>query len=116
MDHSKTYVLALDLKNDESLIREYEHYHKPGNVWPEIIEGIRACGVRSMEIYRLGDRLVMTLLTDPDFDLERDFAKMATLPRQQEWAALMSAFQQKIPFAGPNEHWGLMTRIFDLNA
>ncbi|HLO81913.1 MAG TPA: L-rhamnose mutarotase [Chitinophagaceae bacterium] len=116
MDNSKTYILALDLKNDESLISEYEHHHKPGNVWPEIIEGIKACGIQNMKIYRLGNRLVMVLQTDPDFDLTRDFARMSTLPRQQEWAALMLRFQERIPFAGSDEHWGLMSQIFDLNA
>jgi L-rhamnose mutarotase len=116
MDELKTYCLALDLKNNESLINEYEHYHKPGNVWPEIIEGVKACGVQSMKIFRLGNRLVMILQTVPEFDLDRDFARMSTLPRQQEWAALMLRFQEKIPFARPDEHWGLMSQVFDLNA
>jgi L-rhamnose mutarotase len=73
MDELKTYCLVLDLKNNESLINEYEHYHKPGNVWPEIIEGIKACGVQSMKIFRLGTRLVMILQTVPEFDLDKNF-------------------------------------------
>ena len=50
-----------------------------------------------------------------DFDLDKYFAKMATLPRQKEWAALMHSLQKKIPFAKPDEHWVLMTQIFKLN-
>ena len=36
------YVLALDLKDDESLIATYESYHQPENIWPEIVAGIKA--------------------------------------------------------------------------
>ena len=32
------YCFALDLKNDETLIAEYEEYHQ--RVWPEILESI----------------------------------------------------------------------------
>lgn len=111
----KKYCFILDLKDDENSIAMYENYHRPGVIWPEIIDGIKQCGIVEMDIYRVGDRLVMILKTISDFDLERDFAKMATLPRQKEWAALMHSLQKKIPFAKPDEHWVLMTQIFKLN-
>lgn len=32
----RKYALALDLKDDDELIRQYEEYHK--QVWPEILK------------------------------------------------------------------------------
>lgn len=41
----KRYALALDLKNDPSLITEYESYHKA--VWPEILASITESGLNN---------------------------------------------------------------------
>ena len=45
------YCFALDLKNDEQLMIEYEKYHQ--EVWPEIIDFIRDLGITDLEIYRV---------------------------------------------------------------
>jgi L-rhamnose mutarotase len=113
---TKTFCFTLDLKDNPELIAQYERYHKPGGVWKEIIDGIREVGILKMEIYRASNRLVMLLETVEDFDVIRDFEKMGKLPRQAEWASVMSRFQQKLSFAKPGEHWVLMNKIFDLNA
>ncbi|MGJ7032429.1 L-rhamnose mutarotase [Niabella hirudinis] len=110
----KRFCLTLDLKNDPGLIALYEAHHREDGIWPEILEGIRACGIEAMDIYRAGNRLMMILEAGDDFDLQAGFARMATLPRQQEWAALMDTFQQKLPFAQPQEHWVEMKQIFKL--
>ncbi len=109
---TKRLCLALDLIDDPSLIAEYEHYHKSDVIWPEIIEGNKACGILSMDIYRAGNRLFMIMETVEDFDLKRNFERLSTFPRQKEWATLMLKFQQQLPFAQPTEHWVLMTPIF----
>jgi L-rhamnose mutarotase len=113
---TKRLFFALDLKDDERLIAEYEHYHKSNVIWPEIVAGIKECNILEMDIYRVGNRLLMVLETNKDFDLTRDFARMGTLPRQKEWAELMLKFQQRLPFAKEDEHWVLMKQIFILNA
>ena len=41
-------------------------------------------------------------------------AKMATLPRQEEWENYMSVFQQAEPGASSAEKWQLMDRMFHL--
>ncbi len=56
----KKYCLALDLKNDPQLVKEYEEYHQ--NVWPEILASITESGIDSMEIYRVENRLFMIML------------------------------------------------------
>ena len=50
------YYYALDLKDDAAAIAEYERWHRPGVVWPEIISSIRASGIEEMEIFRTGNR------------------------------------------------------------
>ncbi|WP_300600069.1 L-rhamnose mutarotase [Niabella sp.] len=110
----KRFCLTLDLKNDPELIRQYEAYHRADQVWPEIIGGIRSCGIYTMDIYRAGNRLVMILETTDGFELQAGFEAMAALPRQQEWARLMDTFQQRLAFAKPDEHWVEMKQIFKL--
>lgn len=107
--------LTLDLKDDPALIATYESYHTSGRIWPEIISGIKACGILTMEIYRVETRLVMLLETSDSFELAAGFKKMSQMPRQREWAVLMDQFQQRLPFAKPGEHWVEMNRIFTLN-
>ena len=104
----------MDLKDDDELIAAYERYHRQDTIWPEIPEGIKACGIVSMDIYRVSTRLVMLMETDDDFELKSGFEKMGGLPRQKEWAALMNTMQKRPEFAAPDEHWVLMTQIFSL--
>jgi len=111
----KRICLTLDLKNDPQLIAAYESYHCKEQIWPEIVLGIKACGIREMEIYRVSTRLVMILGTEDTFDLKTGFAKMLQMPRQKEWAELMEHFQQRLSFANPGELWIEMNRIFQLN-
>jgi L-rhamnose mutarotase len=45
---AKIYCLALDLKDDATLMAEYKAYHQ--NVWPEIIIGIKDAGITGLDI------------------------------------------------------------------
>lgn len=105
---------ALDLKDDPALIAEYEHWHEPGKIWPEIIDSIRAAGIHDLEIFRAGNRLVMVMDVPEDFSLDVKAAADATDPRVQAWEALMWKFQQPLPFAKPGEKWVAMSRLFSL--
>ena len=107
---------ALDLKNDAELIAEYDRWHHPENVWPEIVESLRDAGVRDLEIFRAGNRLVLVLDVGDDYSAERKAAADAANPRVQEWEALMWKFQQALPFAKPGEKWVEMLPIFSLQA
>ena len=61
----KRYCLALDLKKDPDLIRQYEEYHR--NVWPEILLSIRQAGIERMEIYPYAIRLFMIMKLNESF-------------------------------------------------
>lgn len=106
------YCLALDLKNDERLIAEYETYHQ--NVWPEILSSIKDAGITSLEIYRVSNRLFMIMETNIDFSFEKKSAMDASNPKVQEWENLMWNYQQALPAAKPGEKWMLMDKIFEL--
>ena len=108
----KRYCLALDLKDDPELIREYEEHHK--KVWPEITEGIRNSGIHKMEIYRAGNRLFMIMEVGEGFSLAAKSAADAANSEVQQWEKLMWTFQQALPWAAPGQKWVPMEKIFDL--
>ncbi len=108
----KTFCLAIDLKDDLTLIEEYEQHHK--NVWPENLAGIRESGILSMDIYRTGNRLFMIMTTEDDFSFEAKSKKDASNSKLQEWEALMDNYQQRLPWSKPGEKWVLMHQIFTM--
>lgn len=110
----KRYCLALDLVEDAALIKAYEHWHQPENVWPEIIVSLKKAGILNMEIYRTGNRLLMIMETMPDFSFETKAAIDNSNEKVQEWEELMGQFQQPLPWAKANEKWVEMKRIFKL--
>ena len=48
------------------------------------------------------------------FRSDSAMAKMATLPRQEEWEAYMAVFQQAEAGASSADKWQLMERMFHL--
>ena len=105
---------ALDLKDDPALIAEYERWHRPENIWPEILDSIRAAGIRDLEIFRAGNRLVMVMDVPEDFLPDVRATADAADPRVQAWEELMWRFQQPLPFAKPGEKWVPMKKMFSL--
>ena len=110
----KRYCQTMDLKDNPELIAEYVKRHSEAEAWPEIRAGILEVGILEMEIYILGTRLFMIVETPLDFDWETAMARLATLPRQAEWEAYMSIFQQADATATSAEKWQLMDRMFYL--
>ena len=112
MKNSQRYCLALDLKDDPSLIAEYENYHK--TVWPEIVKSIKESGIESMQIYRTGNRLFMIMEVNESFSFDDKSAADTANPIVQKWEELMWKFQQPLPWAKGGEKWVLMNQIFQL--
>lgn len=108
------YCRTMDLKDDPELIAEYKRRHAQGHIWPEIIEGIKACGILEMEIYILGTRLFMIVETPAGFEWNKAMEQLATLPRQQEWEEFMAIFQHCRPESTAAEKWQMMERMFRL--
>lgn len=110
----KRYCQTMELKDDPGLIRRYREAHDSEHSWEEIRQGIRSVGILEMEIYILGNRLFMIVETPTDFDWDAAMARLATLPRQQEWENFVAAFQKCAEGATSNEKWQMMERMFYL--
>lgn len=110
----KRYCRTLDLRDDAALIAEYRRRHAEENIWREILAGIREVGILEMEIYQAGTRLFMIVETPLDFDWNTAMARLAGLPRQQEWEDYMAVFQTARPGETSAEKWRPMERIFHL--
>lgn len=108
----KRYCLTLDLKDDPTLIKEYEAHHK--KVSPEIIQSIKNAGILNMELFRAGTRLFMIMEVDDSFSFERKQKMDESNPKVQEWEELMWKYQQPLAKAAKGEKWILMKNIFKL--
>lgn len=111
---TKRFVQTLTLNSDEEARREYIKWHSQEYNWKEVRDGIREVGILEMEIYILGNMLVMIVDAPTDFDWNKAMAKLATLPRQAEWEAFVSQFQGCSSEATSDEKWQMMERIFYL--
>lgn len=110
----KRFCRTMELKNDTALITDYIKRHSKEEAWPEIRAGIRSVGILEMEIYIHDNRLFMVVETPIDFDWDTSMAKLAKLPKQQEWEDYMAVFQQCKEGDTAEEKWKMMKRIFHL--
>ena len=115
MKNYKRYCKTLTLKNDPELIQAYKKVHAPGAAWPEITLGMKEVGIIDMEIYIQNNQLFMIMDTVPDFDHDKAMNELAKKPRQSEWEAFVSRFQQTSSEASADEKWQLMERIYKLD-
>ena len=105
---------ALDLHDDPRLIAEYDRWHEAGQLWPDILQTLRAAGIEEAEIFRTGGRLVLVLDVSAEFDPAAKAAADAADTRVQAWETLMWKYQKALPWARPGEKWIPMQRIFSL--
>lgn len=110
----KRYCQTLDLVDDAAMIARYREAHSRVEVWPEIVDGIRAVGILEMDMYILGNKVFMIVETPIDFDWDSAMAQLATLPRQQEWEDYVSVLQGCDRGVTSTGKWQLMERMFHL--
>ena len=108
----KKIVKTISLKPDPRLIHEYCKIHQ--NIWPEIKEGIKLVGIDNMEIYLHGSIAVMIVEMDDKLDSDVVFDILAKYPRQEEWEAYVSKFQECCESDTSAEKWKEMDKIFSL--
>jgi len=109
---SKRYCFAVDLIDDERMMREYEAHHR--SIWPEVVDGFHRAGIENVELYRTGNRLFMILDTDDQFSFEKKQRIDEADPVIRKWEELMSTYQQPLPWAKAGERWLQMTCIYQL--
>ncbi len=110
----KRYCKTLKLEDNPELIEAYKKVHAPGEVWPEIMQGMKEVGILDMEIYIHGNLLFMIMDTVSGFDHEKAMTELAAKPRQAEWETFVSQFQQTSADATADEKWQLTERIFKM--
>ena len=108
------HCLLLDLVADAEMIARYRAWHAPGATPAAIVRSIRAADITGMEIYQLGERLVMIMETGPAFSAEAKAAADAADADVQAWEAMMSRFQRPTPWTPVGQKWTPAERIFDL--
>lgn len=111
----KRYCKTMELRNDSILIEEYKKRHAKGAAWPEISQGMKEVGIIDMEIYLFGTKLFMIMDTVADFDHDKAMAELALKPRQSEWEAYMSKFQDAATEATAAQKWQLMECIYKMD-
>jgi len=107
---------ALDLNDNSELIAEYERWHQPDQIWPDILESLRTSGIEDAEIFRAHNRLVLILDVAEDFSMDEKAAADAVNERVIAWETMMWKYQRPLPWARPGEKWVPMQRIFSLRA
>jgi L-rhamnose mutarotase len=112
----KEIVMMVNLKNDSSVIQRYEAYHAAK--WPEVTEASKAAGFEKINIYRLGNRIVMVLTVPENWDAEEGSQRyLSYSPRVKEWVDTMAAMQEVSPEAPEgSEGWTPMKRIYSFDA
>lgn len=111
----KRYCKTMELRNDQLLIENYKKAHAKGAAWTEIPQGMKEVGIIDMEIYLLGTKLFMIMDTTVDFDHEKAMTELALKPRQSEWEAHMSQFQDSSAEATADQKWQLMEQIYKMD-
>jgi L-rhamnose mutarotase len=104
----------MEISDAPELMAEYRKWHSEEYNWKEIRDGIRQVGILEMEIYLIGNHLTMIVDTPADFNWQESMDRLAKLPRQAEWEAFVSRFQNCSPDVRSDEKWKPMERIFRL--
>ena len=113
---TKYFAKTCHLRDDPEAIAMYVNEHK--RVWPEVLIGLRECGVIEMKIWILSNRLFMYCECLPEFDPLRDWARYTSHhPRIKEWEMLMQTVQIPPPeFSSSSDRWIEMKQIFSLSS
>ena len=67
-----------------------------------------------MQIFRRGTHVFMICDTVDVFDWEKDWERLAAMPRQAEWEAYVAKAQGADPSLPSHKKWRLMEKIFEL--
>ena len=98
--------------NEHFNASEYIKAHQPENMWPETVTALAEIEVLDMELYLHDDTIIMTMITNDDFNHDIAMAKLATLPRQAEWEAYVAQFQGADKNQSAKDKWQPLDRIY----
>jgi len=87
------FVLRVRPERVDAYLEAHRH------VWPELLDALRAAGIRNYSIFRADDRMFGYFESD---DLERAAAYLAEQPVSARWQdAMAELLEERVPDAGP---------------
>jgi L-rhamnose mutarotase len=101
-------VIGLPAENAE----EYERLH--AEVWPEVLERLRASHMSNYSIFRMGE-LLFSYLEYTGTDLDADNAAIAADEATRQWWAVCEPLQRPLPDRAPGEWWNPIPEVFHLD-
>jgi L-rhamnose mutarotase len=102
--------VGFSLKVKKEKLEQYKQHHK--NVWPEMLDALRAAGWRNYSIFALEDGQLFGYFETED-SLQAAQAKMAAHPVNTRWQEFMAPFFEVN--ARPDENFIEMAEIFHLD-
>ena len=101
-------VIGLPAENAD----EYERLH--AEVWPAVLERLRASHMTNYSIYRYGELLFSYLEYTGD-DLDADNAAIAADEATKEWWAACQPLQRPLSSRAAGEWWQAIPEVFHLD-
>jgi L-rhamnose mutarotase len=93
---------------------EYRRLH--ANVWPEILERLRASHMRNYSIFlREPENVMFAYWEYHGTDFEADSAAIAADPKTKEWWAICGPMQVPLETRATGEWWASMEEVFHLD-
>jgi L-rhamnose mutarotase len=100
---------AFKLRIKPEALEEYDRQHQ--QVWPELLERIKAVGISDYSIFRRGQELFLCLRVD---DFDRAWSELDKDPINQRWQEKMGELFEPVPDAQPGERFAMMREVFYL--
>jgi L-rhamnose mutarotase len=101
------YGRVIKLKHEK--LADYTKLH--AQVWPEVLEMIRACNIRNYSIY-YKDGFLFSYFEYLGEDFDEDMKKMSADPHTQAWWKLTDPCQEPLESCQPGEWWASMEEFF----
>jgi len=93
-------------------VDEYKKYHS--NVWSEVNEMIKKCGIQNYSIY-LKNNILFSYFEYCGDDYEADMQKMQNDPITQKWWSIVKPFQEPLKNREDGEWWSDMEEVYHLD-
>jgi L-rhamnose mutarotase len=90
-------------------IEEYDRLH--ADVWPAVLDRLRASNIRNYSIYRYGTMLFSYFEYRGD-DFDSDMANMAADAATQRWWSITVPMQIPVPEQTPEGGWFAIPEVF----
>ena len=94
-------------------LAEYKKLH--ANVWPGVLDTVRACNIRNYSIYVLNDDTLFAYFEYVGEDFAVDMEKMAADPITQQWWDVCGPMQVPYPNKQEGEWWMTLQEVFHVD-